>query len=84
MARRNRRPGPRNTAPAWKKLVVVAAAVLTPVVLVTVLHASKWNFFLLGILVIGSAAAGLWVAARVVGVRLSLASWDDAPPQGRG
>jgi len=79
----NRRPGPRNTAPAWKKLTVIAAAIVTPVVLVTLLNATRWNFVLFGLLVVGSAAAALWAAAKLVGVRLSLANWDDAPPLGR-
>ena len=79
-----RRPGPRNTAPLWKKLTVVLVAIATPVVLVTLLNATKWNFFLFALLVVGSAAVGLWVAAKLVGVRLSLANWDDAPPLGRG
>jgi len=81
---RTRQTGPRNTAPAWKKLTLIVAAIATPVVLVTLLHATKWNFFLFALLVVGSAAAALWVAAKVVGVRLSLANWDDAPPLGRG
>ena len=83
MARSNRRPGPRNNAPWWKKLTLVAAAIATPVVLVTLLNATKWNFFLFALLVVGSAAAALWIASKLVGVRLTLANWDDAPPLGR-
>ena len=78
------RRGGRNTAPMWKKLTLVVAAIATPVILVTLLHATKWNFFLFALLVVGSAAVALWVAAKLVGVRLSLANWDDAPPLGRG
>ncbi len=83
MARRNRRPGPRNTAPMWKKLSVIVAAIAAPVILVTVLNATKWNFALFALLVVGSAAAALWATSRLVGVRLTLANWDDAPPLGR-
>ncbi len=84
MARRTA-PGRRvrNTAPLWKKLTLVVAAIATPVILVTLLNANKWNFFLFLLLVVGSAAAALWLASRLVGVRLSLANWDDAPPLGR-
>jgi hypothetical protein len=75
--------GARNTAPMWKKVTLIAAAIATPVILVTLLHANTWNFFLFAVLVVASAAAGLWVTAKVVGVRLSLANWDDAPRGGR-
>jgi hypothetical protein len=77
------RRGVRNTAPLWKKLTLIVAAVATPVVLVMVLNATKWNFFLFALLVVGSAAAALWLASKLVGVRLSLANWDDAPRGGR-
>jgi hypothetical protein len=82
-----RRTGPgrgvRNTAPMWKKLTLVVAAIATPVVLVTLLHANRWNFFLFLLVVVGSAAAALWLVSKLIGVRLSLANWDDAPPLGR-
>jgi hypothetical protein len=78
-----RRPGPRNTAPMWKKLTIIAAAIVVPVVLVTLLHANTWNYLLFIALVVVSAAAALWVTAKLIGVRLSLGNWDDAPPMGR-
>jgi hypothetical protein len=78
-----RRPGPRNTAPLWKKLTIIAAAIVVPVLLVTTFHASTWNWLLFIVLVIGSAALTLWLMAKLIGVRLSLGNWDDAPPLGR-
>jgi hypothetical protein len=78
-----RRPGPRNTAPLWKKLTLIAAAIVVPVALVTLLHANTWNYLAFIALVVCSAAGALWVAAKLVGVRLSLGNWDDAPPFGR-
>jgi len=83
MARSNRRPGPRNTAPAWKKLTLIAATIAVPVVLVTALHANTWNYLLFIGLVVVSAAVALWGTAKLIGVRLSLGNWDDAPPLGR-
>jgi hypothetical protein len=82
-ASRKRRPGPRNTAPMWKKLTLVAAAIAVPVILVNLLHASTWNYLLFIALVVVSAAAALWLTAKLIGVRLSLGNWDDAPPLGR-
>ena len=78
-----RRPGPRNTAPMWKKLTIIAAAIVVPVLLVVTLHANTWNYALFIGLVVVSAAAALWVTAKLIGVRLSLGNWDDAPPLGR-
>lgn len=78
-----RRPGPRNTAPAWKKLTLVVAAIFVPVALVLLLHASTWNWLAFIALVVGSAALTVWVVAKLIGIRLSLANWDDAPPLGR-
>jgi hypothetical protein len=78
-----RRPGRRNTAPMWKKLTIVAAAIIVPVVLVTLLNASTWNYLLFIALVVASAAAAVWVTSKLIGVRLGLGNWDDAPPLGR-
>ena len=78
-----RRPGPRNTAPLWKKFTVIVAAIVTPVILVRLLNATEWNFSMFALLVVGSAAVALWLAAKLVGLRLSLSNWDDAPRGGR-
>jgi hypothetical protein len=74
---------PRNTAPMWKKLTLIAAAVAAPVVVVWLTHAREWNGLLFVVVVVGSAALALWLVAKLIGVRLSLGNWDDAPPLGR-
>ncbi len=77
MARyRNPARPPRNTAPLWKKLSVVLAAPVAVVVVVTLLHANEWNFFLFLFVVIVVAAVAVWVMAKLLGVHLSLRSWD--------
>ena len=68
--------GPRNTAPLWKKLTIVVATVGAVALVVRGLHASSWNFFAFAALVIVVAGATLWATARVLGVHLSLRSWD--------
>ena len=77
MARyRNAMRPPRNTAPLWKKLSVVLSAPVAVVVVVGLLHATTWNFFLFLVVVIAVAAAAVWGMARLLGVHLSLGSWD--------
>ena len=83
MAHNNRPRGARNTAPLWKKLTVIAATIAVPVGLVTVLHAGTWNYLAFIALVVVSAVAALWGTAKLIGVRLSVGNWDDAPPLGR-
>ncbi len=76
MARTRTNRPPRNTAPMWKKLAVVLSAPLAVIFVVRVLHATTWNFlFFLG-LVIVVAAAAVWLMAKLLGVHLSLGSWD--------
>jgi hypothetical protein len=77
MARRTRvaRP-PRNTAPMWKKLTVVLSAPIAVVIVVSMLHADSWGFLPFVLLVIVVAAAAVWGTAKLLGVRLSLRSWD--------
>jgi hypothetical protein len=76
MARRRKNRPPRNTAPAWKKLSVVLSAPISVIVVVKLLHANTWNFFLFLVLVIVVVVAAVWLTARLLGVRLSLGSWD--------
>lgn len=77
MARhRNRLRPPRNTAPMWKKLLVVASAPVAVVAVVSLLHANTWNFFLFFGTVVVVAAAAVWGMAKALGVHLSLGSWD--------
>jgi hypothetical protein len=70
-----RRPR-RNTAPMWKKVAVVLSAPLSAFIVVRVLDATTWNFFLFLIVVIGAAVVAVWGTAKVLGVHLSLSSWD--------
>ncbi len=76
MARTRQNRPPRNTAAMWKKLSVVLSAPVAVFIVVNLLHARTWNFFLLLGLVIVVAAAAVWLAAKLLGVRLSLGSWD--------
>ena len=70
-----RRPR-RNTAPMWKKVAVVLSAPFSAFIVVRVLDATTWNFFLFLIVVIGAAVVAVWGTAKVLGVHLSLSSWD--------
>ena len=76
MARSPKPRKTRNTAPAWKKLSVVLSAPVAVMIVVRLLHANTWNFFLFFGLVIVVAAAAIWLVARLLGVHLSLGSWD--------
>jgi len=76
---RRRRTAPRrarNTAPGWKKATIVLSAPLAVLIVVSQLHASTWSFFPFVLLVVGVAAAAVWLVARLLGVHLSLGSWD--------
>jgi hypothetical protein len=77
MARyRNRVRQARNTAPLWKKLTVVLSAPVAVVVAVGLLNANSWNFFAFFGLVVAVAAFAVWGSAKLLGVHLSLRSWD--------
>ncbi len=67
---------PRNTAPLWKKLAVVASAPIAIFIVVSLLHANRWNYGLFVLLVVVVAVVAVWGTAKVLGVRLSLRSWD--------
>jgi hypothetical protein len=66
----------RNTAPMWKKIAVVLSAPVSAVIVVRVLDATTWNFFLFLLVVVGAAALAVWGTAKILGVHLSLSSWD--------
>jgi hypothetical protein len=66
----------RNTAPAWKKFTVVASAPVAVVVAMSLLHASSWSFVPFAVLIVAVAAAAVWLVANLLGVHLSLGSWD--------
>jgi flagellar biosynthesis protein FliQ len=66
----------RNTAPAWKKFAVVLSAPVAVVAAMSLLHASTWSFVPFVLLVVAVAAAAVWLTAKLLGVHLSLGSWD--------
>ena len=66
----------RNTAPAWKKVAVVLSAPLAVLVAISLLDASSWSFLPFTVLIVAVAAAAVWLVSRLLGVHLSLRSWD--------
>jgi hypothetical protein len=66
----------RNTAPLWKKLAVVFAGPFAVIVLVRLFHINEWNFFAFLVTVVVVVVAVVWAMAKLLGVRLSLGSWD--------
>ena len=72
--RRYRRP--RNTAPGWKKVAVVLSAPVAVIAVVSLLDASSWGFLPFAALVVAVAAAAVWLTSKLLGVHLSLRSWD--------
>ena len=73
--RRSSRSG-RNTAPMWKKIAVVLSAPIAVVSVIALLNANTWNVFMFLALIIVVAAATVWGVSKLLGVRLSLGSWD--------
>ncbi len=78
MARRTTRAmrPPRNTAPGWKKAAVVLSAPVAVVVVITLFGASKWSFLPFLVMIVVVAAVAVWLMAKLLGVHLSLRSWD--------
>lgn len=75
--RRITRPtGRRNTAPAWKKFAVVLSAPLAVTGVISMLDASAWSFLPFAALIVAVAAAAVWLMSKLLGVHLSLGSWD--------
>ena len=70
-----RRAG-RNTAPMWKKVTVVLAAPVAMLVVIRLLHANTWNVYLFLVVLIAVAVLAVWGMAKLLGVHLSLGSWD--------
>lgn len=66
----------RNTAPLWKKVAVVLSAPIAVAIVITLLDANAWNVFAFLALIVVVAAAVVWGVAKLLGVRLSLGSWD--------
>jgi hypothetical protein len=67
---------PRNTAPMWKKAVVVLSAPVAVLIVMRLFEINTWNFFLFLVTVIAIAAVAVWGMAKLLGVHLSLSSWD--------
>ena len=78
MPRNNRRRmrAPRNTAPMWKKLTIVLSTVVVLAVVLATLDASRLGFFALLGVVIVVVAGMVWLMSKLLGVHLSLRSWD--------
>lgn len=66
----------RNTAPLWKKLVVVFSAPVAVILVVRLFHINEWGFFLFFVTVLAIVVAAVWGMAKLLGVHLSLGSWD--------
>jgi hypothetical protein len=66
----------RNTAPMWKKLTMVLSVPVALVLAITLLHIDEWNVYLFIVAIIVIAAAVVWGMAKLLGVHLSLGSWD--------
>ena len=76
---RRRRTAPRrtrNTAPGWKKFAVVLSAPAAVIGAVSLLDASGWSFLPFAAFIVAVAAAAVWLTAKLLGVHLSLGSWD--------
>jgi antibiotic biosynthesis monooxygenase (ABM) superfamily enzyme len=66
----------RNTAPLWKKVTIVLSATIAAVLLMSVLDSAHVSFLVLLVAVLAVVAAVVWLMAKLLGVRLSLHSWD--------
>ena len=66
----------RNTAPIWKKVAVVLSAPVAMIVVIELLHANTWNGLLFIVVLVAVAVAAVVGTAKVLGVHLSLGSWD--------
>ncbi len=66
----------RNSAPLWKKLSVVFSAPLAVILVIRLLHLNDLNVLLFTLIVIVIAALAVWGTAKLLGVHLSLGSWD--------
>jgi hypothetical protein len=66
----------RNTAPMWKKVAVVLSAPVAMLIVIKLLHANTWNFFVFAVVLVAVAVIAVWGSAKLLGVHLSLGSWD--------
>lgn len=66
----------RNTAPTWKKVAIVLSAPVAVVAAISLLDASGWSLLPFAALIVGVAASVVWLMSKLLGVHLSLGSWD--------
>jgi anti-sigma-K factor RskA len=66
----------RNTAPGWKKFAIVLSAPVAVLGVISLLNADKWSYLPLLALIVAVAAAAVWLMSKLLGVHLSLRSWD--------
>jgi hypothetical protein len=78
--RRRRRTAPlrprRNSAPMWKKLTILVSAAIVAAVVMSALKGANVNFLVILVGVLAAVAADVWLVAKLIGVHLSLSSWD--------
>lgn len=67
---------PRNTAPLWKKVAVVLSAPVAMLAVISLLNANEWGFIPFALVAVAAGVLAVWVAAKLLGVHLSLRSWD--------
>jgi hypothetical protein len=66
----------RNTAPLWKKLTIVLTALAAVIAVMSIVDTDNMNVLVFIVIVVAVIAAVVWLMARILGVRLSLHSWD--------
>lgn len=66
----------RNTAPLWKKLTIVLSAAIAAALLMSVLDTAHMGFLSFLVIVLAVVASVVWLMAKLLGVHLSLRSWD--------
>jgi hypothetical protein len=75
--RKTSAPKPRrNTAPGWKKFAIVLSAPVAVLGVISLLGADKWSYLPLLALIVAVAAVAVWLMSKLLGVHLSLRSWD--------
>lgn len=75
--RYNRGPRPpRNTAPTWKKLSVVLSGPIVAALVLSTMDTGHMSSLVLVAITIVIVAVVVWLMAKLLGVRLSLHSWD--------
>ena len=55
---------------------MVLAAPVAVIVMLRLFHINEWGFFLFFATVVAIAAVAVWGMAKLLGVHLSLGSWD--------